>query len=204
METKKVCWTFVMASGAALALVAAPASAQQNVTCTGQLPTGTYESVTVPKGSVCGLNAPNTTVLSNVKVESGAALSIGGATVDGSVVANHSREITIENATIDGDVHLVGSTGTNLVLGNAIGGNIQIVGKTAGIPNADAIDVDGNNIGGNVTLVNNTSTLPIFVASNMIGMNLTCVNNTPSPITLGSGGSPNTVGINKTGQCAGL
>ena len=110
MEMKKLCWTFVVTSIAALALAAAPASAQQNVICTGQLPAGTYNSVTVPNGSACGLNRPDIIVLSDVTVGSGASLSIDdGATVDGSVIVNHGRIITIEGgSTIGGNLHLVG------------------------------------------------------------------------------------------------
>jgi hypothetical protein len=49
LKMNKLHWTIVGAFAGGLALAVSPASAQQNVSCTGPLPPGTYGNVNVTK-----------------------------------------------------------------------------------------------------------------------------------------------------------
>jgi hypothetical protein len=83
---KTIYWTF-MTLAAGLTLAISPARAQQNITCTTQLTSGTFKNVTVPKNASCTLNGP-VVVENNVTVDKGATLDTESASIDGSILAN--------------------------------------------------------------------------------------------------------------------
>jgi hypothetical protein len=184
---KKSCWTLATLV-VGLALAGSPASAQQNITCTGTPPSGTYNNVNVPTNAFCRLFGGVT--VSNVSVASGATLEIDRATVDGNIASTDASEIVIVG-TVGGNIRLIRTTSSILIESSSIDGNMQIVGT-----NSDQhIFLDSLIVGGNVTLANNTSGRNLIESSTIAG-NLTCVNNTPAPTNVGH---PNTVTGNN--QC---
>jgi hypothetical protein len=85
---------------------------------------------------------------------------------------------------------------------NTIGGNLVMVGWQGAWIGALRNDVGGNMIvSDNVSAINPDST---EVATNTVAGNLSCTGNSPAAQVGDSGGLPNVVGGNKTGQCAAL
>ena len=192
----KLNWTLAATFAGGLALAGNPASAQQNVNCTGTLPAGTYNNVNVPQNVGCQI-AGGVTVQGNVTVAAGATLNTASATIHGSVLANNAASVVLGLAgaePIGKNVILVGTTGQASVLNDTIGGNVQISGSTAN----SALEINDNSVTGNVTVQSNNSASDVIL-NNAIGGNLVCAGNTPPP----SGGNI-TVGGHKVGQCSGL
>ncbi len=192
---KKLYWTPVAVFAAGLALAGSPASAQQNVNCTGTLAAGTYNNVNVPQNASCTLNG-GVTVQGNVTVGAGASLSTAVATIHGNILSNNAASVVLGLAgaeMIGMSVNLVGTTGQALVLNDTIGGNVLISGSTAN----SALEINDNSVTGNVTVQSNNSASNVIL-NNAIGGNLVCAANTPPP----SGGNI-TVGGHKVG-CSGL
>jgi len=194
LQMKKLYWTLAVLAGG-LALATGPARAQ--TICTGTLAAGAYTNVSVPKNAVCVLGV-GVTVTGNVTVASGAAMGIHGATVNGSVLSNDANTVDLELAHVGTNVSLVGTTIEAVAIESMIGGNVQIIGNTAG----SEIFVRGSTVTGNVLLQSNTTAAgEDLIPGNTIGGNLTCVGNAPPP---SNEGSPNNVSGNEVGQCAGL
>lgn len=188
--------TAVAAFAVGLALAVGPASAQQNVNCTGTLPAGTYNNVNVPRNASCTLNS-SATVQGNVTVAAGASLTTSFAVINGSILSNNAAVISVGldgSSTIGMNVTLLGTIGEALIENDMIGGNLQISGSTT----SGTVEINDNNVTGNVTFLSNTSGSNVIM-NNSIGGNLVCVGNNPVPT-----GSNTTVGGHKTGQCAGL
>jgi hexosaminidase len=189
-------WTVVAAYAFGLVLAISPASAQQNVNCTGTLPAGTYNNVNVPRNASCTLNS-SATVQGNVTVAAAASLTTSFAVINGSILSNNAAIVSIGldgSSTIGMNVTLLGTTGEALVENNMIGGNLQISGSTT----SGTVEINDNSVTGNVTFLSNTSGTNVIM-NNSIGGNLVCAGNTPSPT-----GSNLTVGGHNIGQCAGL
>jgi hypothetical protein len=157
--------------------------------------------VAVGKGAVLGLGtyAPGPThdvavVNGNVVANQPASLYISRTTVHGNVVSNGGgdpgRNFPIKDDTIDGNLIIHGWSGLWLgAIRDVVGGNVM-VSHTAGTQTGED-EFEG--------ILDSTE-----VATNVIGGNLICVANTPAAQIGDSGGSPNTVGGNKLGECAGL
>lgn len=170
---------------------------------------------------------PNTVVITgSIYVQPGGILGLGTynptstqtTTVGGSIIANQPLSLYISFTTIHGS--LISTGGGGGVHGefrnfptkdNTIGGNLIMAGWTGGW-----IGAFRNHVGGTLIFSHNRSVLTMDahgnvsvgtdpdsseVATNVIGGDLICWANNP-PAQIGdSGGSLNTVGGQKVGQC---
>lgn len=159
----------------------------------------------------------------NVRVNRGAILALGCSpfsvmtyepcegkftndTVGGNVSASHPYTMYLDGDTIHGDVISIGGgPGLGLpfvnfpVKDNSIGGSLIVKDWHGGW--AGAIR---NTVGGNLIFSRNVSVLDpdaMEVVTNTISGNLICHGNSPAVQVGDSGGSPNTVGGRKIGQC---
>lgn len=158
-------------------------------------------NVQVGTGAVLGLGtyAPGPThdvavVDGNIVAHSPASLYVSRATVHGNLVSNGGgdpvRNFPIKDDMIDGNLIVQGWSGLWLgVIRDTVGGNV-IVANTAGTQTGEP-PFEG--------IPDSTE-----VATNVIAGNLICHGNAPSAQIGDSGGSPNVVGGNKLGECAGL
>jgi hypothetical protein len=183
--------------GTAAMGVAAAGERNQDVTChSGDVLTGFYGTVTVPKGNFCELLQ---------------------ATVKGDVIAqNGAVQLGIDNSQIAGSVTSTGITDNGWICGSRIGGNVVITNavnnpETVNSPGqwdigfadpnfcgATAFDpVPGNAIGGTLKFAQNASGGEL--ANNDVEARLVCTGNTPPPT-----GANNQVDKAATGQCTGL
>ena len=149
----------------------------------------------------CGLNPVwlgNVTVNGNITANQALTMYLDFTTIHGNVVSNGGGDITmvdspagegivfpIKDNVIDGNVIVHGWQGAWFgVIRNTVGGNVMAsntVGTRIG---------DGN-------LPDSTE-----IVTNHISGNLICQGNSPAAQIGDSGGSPNTVGGNKIGECA--
>ena len=200
----------------ALLLVSLPAVAgasPKTTTCTGDLPAGTYHKVVVPEDATCTSDGP-VTIRGGLFVESGATFVLGSdenpgdnGAITGGVHASDPANLQIHFATINGGIESHGGSGSEGgpfgMTWNAIEDN-QIYG---------AVTIDGydgfwfgfirNSVNGSVNLNDNVLEDPDgneFVTNTVHG-NLNCSANAPAPQIGDSGGSPNDVSGQKTGQC---
>ncbi|HEX7327321.1 MAG TPA: hypothetical protein VF428_02135 [Casimicrobiaceae bacterium] len=144
----------------------------------------------------------------------------GSVTVNGNIVANQALTMYIDFTTVHGNIVVNGGGDLSqvdhppaedgLVLpikDNQVDGNIVVHGWQGAW-----FGIIRNSVGGNVmashtegTRLGDDGTLDSTeIATNVIGGNLICVQNMPSAQIGDSHGSPNTVGGNKIGECAGL
>jgi len=200
--------------GALLVSASSFAAAKGPTTCTDTLAPGAYQRVVVPDGAVCITFAGPVTINGGVAVGSGATFVLGSednpahtATINGGVSATNAASVQIHFSTISGGVSLTGGAGPfgppfdvtwNTLEDNVINGSVTIAGY------------DGfwqgffrNRVNGSVNFNNNTVVDPDGneLQTNTINGNLNCSGNTPAPQEGDSGGSPNTVTGQKTGQC---
>jgi hypothetical protein len=177
-----------------LGLAAVPARAQ-NLTCNTTVSSGSFVTVTVPAGGDCVLN-PGVSVTANVLVGSGANLTIGGATVNGSVIANGAHAvIIIEGTTIVTNISSANTTFETIITASTIGGSVAVNGKNSG-----EVAVSQNSIGENLSVSNTTAPAALVIISgNTIGGNFNCAGNSATPT---NGGHPNQVGGNN--RCGGI
>lgn len=144
----------------------------------------------VINGPTAGNGAETLTITGtthSIVVNDTQVLSIGSATIDGSIVSNDgvfggsiSSSIVHGNVLVNGTTGFEGTGGTWLIAGPQLNGNPQ-------------------QIDGNLVLTNNQAT--IYAFENNINQNLVCEGNNPPPITeIGTEG--NTVGGSSIGQCA--
>ena len=166
----------------------ASASASGGTTiCNGTLAPGSYQRVVVPNDSVCLSDGP-VTIRAGLFVQQGATVVLGSeenaahtATINGGVHATNAMNVQIHFSTINGGYNEVGYDGFwNGFIRNNVHGSVNINGNTV-------MDPDGNEI-----------------VTNTIHGNLNCQGNDPPPQVGDSGGSPNHVTGQETGQCVGL
>jgi hypothetical protein len=146
---------------------------------------------------------------------------LGAVTVNGNIVANQALTMYLDFVTIHGNVISNGGGDISLVdhppvgdglvfpiKDNIVDGNITVHGWQGAW-----FGVIRNTVGGNVMVSNTVGTrldedgvLPdsTEVVTNKIGGNLICHGNSPVAQIGDSGGTTNTVGGNKIGECAGL
>ena len=200
------------------ALVAAvPVAGASSTTCTGELAPGSYHKLIVPEGAVCGTEAGPVTIRGGLYVRPGATLVLGSeenpvhtAKISGGVHASDAMSVQIHFSTISGGVQIRGGSGPfggpfevtwNTLEDNVINGSVWMSGY------------DGfwegffrNTVHGSVNYTNNTLVDPDGneVQSNTIFGSLNCFGNDPAPQQGDSGGVPNVVTGQKTGQCIGV
>jgi hypothetical protein len=167
-------------------LIAGTSSAAADVTiCHGDLPSGTYDTVIVPKGAFCEVVFVEVTVQNNVIVQEDALLFVDGSTFtvngnlqgDGLRIGDRRENSVVMihgNVTITGFVTITGSGSLGFVLrGVNIGGHLHITGAKEGGR------VENSQITGNVILQNILR--GIEFVGNQVGGNVSCHRNTPSP-----------------------
>src|SRR5690606_24696523 len=106
----------------------------------------------------------------------GGGLFASGATVNGPVTANGATTVEIYDSTVRGVVSVRGGTGSAVLSGNDITGEVRASG-------------------------NHTGDTPVVVCGHTITGRLACAGNEPPPV---SDGHPNEVTGPRTGQCADL
>lgn len=205
---------FVALLGALLLSASSIAAGNGATVCTDTLAPGTYQHVVVPDGAICVTFAGPVTINGGVTVGSGATFVLGTeensahtATINGGVTSTNAASVQIHFSTINGGVSLTGGAGPfgapfdvtwNTLEDNTINGSVSITGY------------DGfwqgffrNRVNGSVTFNNNSVMDPDGneLQTNTIHGNLNCSGNTPGPQVGDSGGSPNSVTGQKTGQC---
>jgi hypothetical protein len=86
-------------------LVVAPLSGAGNdATCSGTLPPGTYDNVTVPAGSSCTLNSSHV-IQGNLKMEPGAlTVDVRNTSVGGNVEGDSYDRLDLHSVTVGGSV----------------------------------------------------------------------------------------------------
>jgi hypothetical protein len=84
--------------------------------CTGVLPPGIYQDVTVPPGVFCDINSSNY-IAHDVTVLEGASLldggTPGGAYIGHDLRAKKPASIIVESGTVEHDIHIQGTTGAS-------------------------------------------------------------------------------------------
>jgi len=185
-------------------------------TCNGTLAPGTYNRVVVPQDGVCLSDGP-VTIRAGLWVEQGATLVFGNeenavhtATISGGVHSSNAMNVQIHFSTINGGVDLEGGAGPfggpfdvtwNTLEDDVINGSVTVNGY-----NGFWQGFIRNNVHGSTDLNNNVLLEPdgneFF--TNTIHGNLNCAGNDPAPQVGDSGGSPNQVTGQETGQCRGL
>jgi len=185
-------------------------------TCNGTLAPGTYNRVVVPQDGVCLSDGP-VTIRAGLWVEQGATLVFGNeenavhtATISGGVHSSNAMNVQIHFSTINGGVDLEGGAGPfggpfdvtwNTLEDDVINGSVTVNGY-----NGFWQGFIRNNVHGSTNLNNNVLLDPDgneFVTNTIHG-NLNCAGNDPAPQVGDSGGSPNQVTGQETGQCRGL
>jgi len=185
-------------------------------TCNGTLAPGTYNRVVVPQDGVCLSDGP-VTIGAGLWVEQGATLVFGNeenavhtATISGGVHSSNAMNVQIHFSTINGGVDLEGGAGPfggpfdvtwNTLEDDVINGSVTVNGY-----NGFWQGFIRNNVHGSTNLNNNVLLDPDgneFVTNTIHG-NLNCAGNDPAPQVGDSGGSPNHVTGQETGQCRGL
>jgi hypothetical protein len=222
--------SFAIAIATALGFLLATvpvASAQNTTQCTGTLSDGSTinGNLVVPPNASCTLT--NVTVIGNVQVGVGAALSVfpgpmQAVTIDGNITADQCNVVEIDNnsglgvTSVEGNMNIQnckngsgsGYQGPNVTIsGNFVCANTPFCGASSGVVQGNLTvdnnllgEVSGNQVSGNVDVSGN-SPFGITVAGNTIGGNLRCSNNKPAPV---DDNNPNTVSGHKLDQCAGL
>jgi hypothetical protein len=153
-------------------------------------------SVLVGKGAVIGLGDYDPThnaavVDGSVLANQPASLYLGGMTVGGSLISigggDPGRNFPIKDDTIGGNLIMFGWSGLWFgIIRDHVGGSVFLVGNHASDPTTDPGSDSSE------------------VVTNVIGGSLVCAANVPAAQFGDSGGTPNTVGGLKLGQCAGL
>lgn len=175
--------------------------------CTRTL-TGALGPVVAIYGTTCVRSAR---VTGDILVVPGAALSLQGSVVQGSITADRPSALTICGSLVTGSVAVVGATGFVLI---GDGGDGPIPGCPGGVfrddvvldSNTRGVEFGGNSAARDVLVVDNVapgSGLPIEnnateIERNAIGGAIVCFDNVPAPT---NDGRPN-LGGTRLGQCA--
>ncbi len=130
-------------------------------------------------------------------------------TVGGSVIADHPRTMYLDGDTIHGSVISTGGGAAVTfspyvsfpIKDDVIFGNLTVSGW-----HGSWFGVIRTTVHRNVVLTGNVTADPdsTEVVTNIITGNLVCLGNSPAAQIGDSGGTPNTVGGQKIGECAGL
>jgi hypothetical protein len=174
---------------AAIALLAATSARADNTECTGTLPPGTYDNVTIVSDHVCFLG-PKVIIKGNIRIEPNADVVIFASRISGSIQRNGRGKTEIHYARVGGNIQI--KNGTGLAISDCdIGGDVQIESNLGGA------SVTVNLVGGNVQFSRHLG--PSRILGNIVRGNLQAHRNTPAPE-----GGENLVGGNKQDQAEGL
>jgi hypothetical protein len=168
--------------------------------CTGTLPPGTYQNITVPEEAVCVVE--NSTVLRNVTARRGSRLTLVNVRVGESVHGLKAAAVHIYGGGSVGDnIHIHGADSPNQIYSVYINGtevtrgDIQIESNNAGgigvlnnsvvagsivISDNDAVlfnTIQDNRVGQNVTVTDNRGPGPKAVNNNFVGGRVSCFRN---------------------------
>jgi hypothetical protein len=215
---RKLCFSLGLGVVVAAAFFVVPAFAagEGTTTCNGTLAPGTYQRVVVPQDGVCLSDGP-VTIRAGVFVQQGGTLVLGNeqnavhtATISGGVHAWNAMNVQIHFSTINGGIDIHGGSGP-------FGGPFDVTWNTIEDSTVNGgyneVGYDGfwngfirNNVHGSVNINGNTVMDPDGneIVTNTIHGNLNCQGNDPPPQVGDSGGSPNHVTGQETGQCVGL
>jgi hypothetical protein len=176
--------------GAALGgLLATPVGAlAEEQECIGAIGPVTVDNVRVPEGAACTMDG--TLVQGTVKVERGATLEAQGIRVIGNVQGEGAANVTLRSSTVGGSVQ-VKQGGAAETTGSRVTGDIQYDQQSGPLRIAD------NVVNGSVQVVANRGGATIV--TNTIDGNLQCKENLPPPT-----GGGNLVHGNAEDQCAAL
>ena len=146
-------------------------------------------------------------VQGKLTVAAGTSVYILNSTIASDLVASNPGAVFVCNSAVHKKVQVSGASG-NVVIGDpgddGCGGNTINDDLTLSNDKA-SVDLVSNHIGGKVlvTGITGLGAVPIDTApeigANTISVDLNCSNNAPAPV---NGGQTNTVGGNKSGQCA--
>jgi hypothetical protein len=189
---------------AATATVAAPAPTH-GYACVRAAYAGDYPSAsdTTADGCFAVYDRIVTGKVGSVTVPAGLSVLIDGATVAGQVRASRAAGVVSCGSKIAGSVSISGSTGFVEVGGPGCAGN-TIRGGVSLSADHDQAEVVGNTIGGVLDVVTETGPGPgpantaTVIGANHVGGVLSCAANTPAPV---DNGQPNTSG-GRSGQCS--
>ena len=171
--------------------VMAPAALAEERVCRGTIGATTVDNLRVPSGAACTLNG--TKVEGTIKVENNAKLYANGVRVIGNIQSEGFQAITVrEGSKVGGSVQLKNgqSNGSGKVVSTRINGDQQFEANEA------RMVARNNTIFGNLQAVGNTGGL--VISGNTIAENLQCKENNPPPT-----GGGNKAG-DKEDQCAAL
>jgi hypothetical protein len=169
----------------------APAAQAEERTCRGTIGSTTVDNLRVPSGAACTLNG--TKVEGTIKVENNAKLYANGVRVIGNIQNEGFQAITVrEGSRVGGSVQLKNgqSDGSGKVVSTRINSDQQFEANEA------RMVARNNTIFGNLQAVGNTGGL--VISGNTIAENLQCKENNPPPT-----GGGNKAG-DKEDQCAAL
>jgi hypothetical protein len=175
------------AAVAASLAIPAVAAADERV-CAGAIGPETVDNVRVPEGAACTLDG--TVVQGTVKVERAATLQANAVTVIGNVQGEGAANVVVRDSRVGGSVQ-VKQGGAAETTGSRVTGDIQYDQQTGALRVAD------NLVGGSVQVVANEG--GIAIVTNTIDGNLQCKENSPAPT-----GGGNLVHGNAEDQCATL
>jgi hypothetical protein len=148
-----------------------------------------------------------------VTVQSGGALFLNGAFINGAIVSTGATGLRFCGSTINGNLSVLSSTGF-VMIGDGgddgppgCAGNTINVGTVTLSNNTGGFEFGANHASGTVTLSGNTGTGPTVedaapeVEGNNISGGLNCASSNNPAVS--DGGQPNTVTGAKSGQCSG-
>jgi hypothetical protein len=168
-------------------LIVVPAAAVADEReCVGAIGAETVDNVRVPEGAACTLDG--TFVQGTVKVESSATLEAEAVDVIGNVQAEGAANVVVRGSRVGGSVQVKQGAAAGTT-GSQITGDIQYDQQTGALRAAD------NFVGGSVQVVANSG--GVAIATNTIDGNLQCKENEPPPT-----GGGNLVHGNAEDQCA--
>ncbi len=181
----------VVLAGVLALTVMTPAALAEERVCRGTIGATTVDNLRVPSGAACTLNG--TKVEGTIKVENNAKLYANGVRVIGNIQSEGFQAITVrEGSKVGGSVQRKNgqSDGSGKVVSTRINDDLQFFSN-------EALMVARNNtILGNLQAVQNTGGL--VISGNTIAENLQCKENNPPPT-----GGGNKAG-DKEDQCAAL
>ena len=161
---------------AGLTAPAALASAP-NATCTGTLPPGTYQNVTVPAGASCTINGSDN-ITGDVTVATGATLTDLGAPIGGNLQADHALEISVIGGSVGGNLQLTATSQENVVCGETVGNDLVVQNGAEFLTGNAFLERcigSQSRIGGNLTVQNNPGR--VDVEHNTVTGNIAVHNN---------------------------
>jgi hypothetical protein len=181
----------VVLAGVLALTVMAPAALAEERVCRGTIGATTVDNLRVPSGAACTLNG--TKVEGTIKVENNAKLYANGVRVIGNIQSEGFQQIAVkEGSRVGGSVQLENGQGDGIgkVISTRINGDLQFFSNEA------KMVARNNTVLANLQAVSNTGGL--VIAGNTVAENLQCKQNDPPPV-----GGGNKAG-DKEDQCAKL